>query len=64
VQNSFGPRYDFGVDSASSRNEYQEHFLGVKAAGKFSKLMRLNADNSFMLRIFLNCVYVLYYSTC
>ena len=25
----FGP----GVDSASNRNEYQEYFLGVKAAG-------------------------------
>jgi len=22
-----------GVDSASNRNEYQEHFLGVKTAG-------------------------------
>jgi hypothetical protein len=22
-----------GVDSASNRNEYQEHLLGVKAAG-------------------------------
>jgi hypothetical protein len=22
-----------GIDSASNRNEYQEHFLGVKAAG-------------------------------
>jgi len=22
-----------GVDSASNRNEYQDHFLGVKAAG-------------------------------
>ena len=22
-----------GVDSASNKNEYQEHFLGVKAAG-------------------------------
>jgi len=22
-----------GVDSASSRNDYQEYFLGVKAAG-------------------------------
>jgi hypothetical protein len=22
-----------GVDSASNRNEYQEHFLGVKATG-------------------------------
>ena len=26
-------QYDPGVDSASNRNEYQEHFLGVKAAG-------------------------------
>ena len=25
--------YGSGVDSASERNEYQEHFLGVKAAG-------------------------------
>jgi hypothetical protein len=24
---------DPGVDSASNRKEYQEHFLGVKAAG-------------------------------
>jgi hypothetical protein len=26
-------KYGPGVDSASNRNEYQEHFLGVKAAG-------------------------------
>jgi len=25
--------YGPGVDSDSNRNEYQEHFLGVKAAG-------------------------------
>ena len=25
--------YGPGVDSASNRNEYQDHFLGVKAAG-------------------------------
>ena len=25
--------YSPGVDSASNRNEYQEYFLGVKAAG-------------------------------
>jgi hypothetical protein len=25
--------YGSGVDSASNRNEYQEYFLGVKAAG-------------------------------
>jgi len=30
---SFRPHYGPGVDSASNRNEYQEHFLGVKAAG-------------------------------
>ena len=30
---SFGSHYDPGVDSVSNRNEYQEHFLGVKAAG-------------------------------
>jgi hypothetical protein len=27
--NPYGP----GVDSASDRNEYQEYFLGIKAAG-------------------------------
>jgi hypothetical protein len=30
---SFRSHYDPGVDSASNRNEYQEHFLGVKVAG-------------------------------
>ena len=30
---SFWPHYCPGVDSASNRNEYQEYFLGVKAAG-------------------------------
>ena len=29
----FRSHYDPGVDSASNRNEYQEHFLGVKVAG-------------------------------
>jgi len=29
----FPSQYGPGVDSASSRNEYQEYFLGVKAAG-------------------------------
>jgi len=29
LRSHYGP----GVDSASNRNEYQEHFLGVKAAG-------------------------------
>ena len=29
----FRPQYGPGVDSVSSRNEYQEYFLGVKAAG-------------------------------
>jgi len=30
---SFRSHYCTGVDSASSRNEYQEYFLEVKAAG-------------------------------
>ena len=30
---SFRPHYGTGIDSASNTNEYQEHFLGVKAAG-------------------------------
>ena len=30
---SFRPHYGPGVDSASNRNEYQEYFLGTKAAG-------------------------------
>ena len=30
---SFRPQYGPGVDSACNRNEYQEYFLGVKAAG-------------------------------
>ena len=30
---SFRSHYGPGVDSASNRSEYQEHFLGVKAAG-------------------------------
>jgi len=30
---SFRSHYGPGVDSASNRNAYQEHFLGVKAAG-------------------------------
>jgi hypothetical protein len=30
---SFRPQYGRGVDSASNRNEDQEYFLGVNAAG-------------------------------
>ena len=30
---SFRPHYGPGVDSASNKNEYQEYFLRVKAAG-------------------------------
>ena len=30
---SFRSHYGPGVDSASKRNEYQQYFLGVKAAG-------------------------------
>jgi hypothetical protein len=32
---SFWPHYGPGVDSASNRNEYQESFLGVNAAGAY-----------------------------
>jgi hypothetical protein len=31
--NFFRSHYGPGVDSVPNRNEYQEHFLGVKAAG-------------------------------
>jgi len=30
---SFRSHYGPGVDSSSNRNEYQEYFLGIKAAG-------------------------------
>ena len=30
---SFRSHYGHGIDAASNRNEYQENFLGVKAAG-------------------------------
>ena len=30
---TFRTHYDPGVDSACNRNEYQEYFLGLKAAG-------------------------------
>jgi hypothetical protein len=30
---SVGPHYGPAFDSATNRNEYQEYFLGVKAAG-------------------------------
>ena len=33
VIKSFRSHYGPGVDSASNRNEYQDHFLGVKVAG-------------------------------
>jgi len=29
----FQPHYGPGIDSAPKRNEYQEYFQGVKAAG-------------------------------
>ena len=33
LEKSFRSHYGPGVYSASNRNEYQEHFPGVKAAG-------------------------------
>jgi hypothetical protein len=35
LTSSFRPHYGHGVDSASNRNEYQECFLGLKAAGAY-----------------------------
>jgi hypothetical protein len=35
LTSSFRSHYGLGVDSASNRNEYQEHFMGVKAAGVY-----------------------------
>jgi len=32
---SFRSHYGPGADSASNRNEYQDYFLGVKAAGAY-----------------------------
>jgi len=43
---SFRPHYGPGVDSASSRNESQEYFLGVKAAGAWGlQSYRLHVPN-------------------
>jgi hypothetical protein len=33
LTNSYRPHSGSGVDSISTRNEYQDYFLGVKAAG-------------------------------
>jgi hypothetical protein len=33
LTNSFRPHYGAEVDQASNKNEYQEYFWGVKAAG-------------------------------
>jgi len=33
LHKSFRSHYGPGVDSASNKNEYQEHLLGVKMAG-------------------------------
>jgi len=35
LTHSCRPHYGLDVDSASNRNEYQEYFLGVKAAGAY-----------------------------
>jgi len=34
---SFLPHYGPGIESASNRNEYQEYFLGVNAAGAWGR---------------------------
>jgi len=43
---SFRPHHGPGVDSAPSENEYQENFLGVKAAGAWGwRLHQLHVPN-------------------
>jgi len=37
----FRSHYGPGVDSASNRNEYQEYFLGVKAAGAQGAVLQI-----------------------
>jgi len=42
---SFRPYHGHGVDSAPSENEYQEHSMGVKAAGAWSWPHHLHVPN-------------------
>jgi hypothetical protein len=37
LHNPSAPHYGPGVDSVSTRNDYQEYFLGVKVAGAYSR---------------------------
>ena len=46
---SFRPHYGPGVDSASNRNEYQEHFLGVKS-GRYVRLTTLPPSCAVFLK--------------
>jgi len=45
VTYSFPPYHSPGADSAPSENEYQEHFLGVKAAGAWGWPHHLHVMN-------------------
>ena len=42
---SFRSRYGPGVDSVSNRNQYQEYFLGVKAAGACAVVTKFGSLN-------------------
>jgi len=46
---SFRSHYDHGVDSASNRNEYQEHFLGVKS-GRCVRLTTLPPSYAVVMK--------------
>ena len=41
MTNSFRPYHGPGVDSVPSENEYQEHMLGVKAAGAYISVIKI-----------------------
>ena len=44
----FRPHYGPEVDSVSNRNEYQEHFLGVEAAGAFCAVVMKSENLNFV----------------
>ena len=46
---SFRSHYGPGVDSSSNRNEYQEHFLGVKS-GRYVRLTTLPPSCAFVTK--------------
>ena len=48
---SLRSRYGHAVDSASNRNEYQKHFLGIKAAGAYGCAVVMKSGNLNFLEL-------------